>query len=96
MSYNPFEIIENRLANMEALLTSFIENYQKDVKSESDLHLTVEELSAFLHKSKSSIYKYLDEGMPSFGTGRTRLFSKKEVLEYMRIEKSKNNKKNKH
>jgi excisionase family DNA binding protein len=87
---NPFEILENKLSDMQALLMSFIDSQNNNNKSESDIHFNVEELAIFLRCSKSTIYKYIDEGLPSFGTGRTRLFSKREVLDYMRKSKGKN------
>ena len=89
---NPFEIIEERLASMEALLSSLLDNSITDNKSEIDIHFNVEELMNFLRCSKSTVYKYMSEGLPSFGTGRTKLFSKKEVLVYLKKQKTKNKK----
>lgn len=81
---NPFETLSERLTAIENLLYQIKENGLNEIKTEIDEHFTISELASFLHCSIGSVHNKRKDGMPSFKNGRIRLFSKKEVLAFMK------------
>lgn len=54
-----------------------------------DEHLDIKQLAEFLHCSKMSVHNYKKMGMPFYRIGRKVLFKKTEVLNFMRMLRSK-------
>lgn len=76
-------------ANVEESVTKVLKEFGADyfVKSshEDNDYFTIEGLTQFLGCSEQTIHTYKrDKGLPYFKEGRTVLFKKSEVLEWMR------------
>lgn len=50
----------------------------------SETYLTLMELQARLRVSRATVFRWLTQGMPSVGTGRTRRFAWSEVVAWRR------------
>ncbi|HWY11699.1 MAG TPA: helix-turn-helix domain-containing protein [Bacteroidia bacterium] len=60
-----------------------------ETADKKDEHFNIKELADFLKCSKVTIHKYKKNGLPFYRTGRKVLFKKTEVLNFMRVIKSK-------
>ncbi len=82
------------IAMTEKLINKALESKEQEKKAkenekENNEHLTISQLSEFLHCSKVSIHKYKKKGMPFYRVGKKLLFKKIEILNFMRSMKSK-------
>jgi excisionase family DNA binding protein len=83
---NPFEILNERLANIETLLLEIKYKPEEDEKSEN---LTVKETAEFLKVSEQSIHNYIKKGfIPAQKMGRILLIKRAELNEALTEVKS--------
>lgn len=79
---NPFDTLDNRLSNIEALLLS-IKHPEPSLNlldSEPEKQFTISELAAYLKCTKATIHAYKNRQVfPYYQTGRTVYFKKSEV-----------------
>jgi excisionase family DNA binding protein len=80
-------------ANVEATLTRVLEEFDPNRLSkpsqETSEYLDIEGLSDFLGCSEQTIHTYKKKrGLPYFKKGKTVLFKKSEVLEWMKSERN--------
>lgn len=74
---NPFESLNERLANIETLLFDLKTNPKKEEKSEN---LTVKETAEVLKVSEQSIHNYIKKGFfPAQKLGRVLLIRRKDL-----------------
>lgn len=75
--YNPFEIIEQRLSNIENLL---LDIKHKPIEEEKAENLTVKEAAELLKVSEQSIHNYIKRGfLPAQKVGRILLIKRIDV-----------------
>lgn len=85
--YNPFELIEARLNNIEALLLDLKHAPQNEVsgESESSVLLTVTDAAEFLHLSVPTIYGLISKGeIPVMKRSKRCYFTKADLLDYLK------------
>jgi excisionase family DNA binding protein len=83
---NPFELLNERLANIETLLLELKHKPEEDEKSEN---LTVKETAEFLKVSEQSIHNYIKKGfIPAQKMGRILLIKRAELNEALTEVKS--------
>lgn len=83
---NPFEVIEQRLSNIENLLADIKHNPIKEEKAEN---LTVKETSEFLKVSEQSIHNYIKKGfLPAQKVGRILLIKRIDLEQSLQEVKS--------
>lgn len=74
---NPFEIIEQRLSNIENLLSDI---KQKPIEDEKTENLTVKEACELLKVSEQSIHNYIKKGfLPAQKVGRILLIKRSDI-----------------
>lgn len=83
---NPFESLEQRLCNIEALLQSFVSEQTK--LPEDDDILTIEQAAPLLKLSVSRLYSSKNK-YPFYKPHGRVLFSRKELEEFMKSKKHK-------
>ena len=88
LSIGEYIAMTEKLIN-KALELKEQEKKTKENEKENNDHLTINQLSEFLHCSKVSIHKYKKKGMPYYRVGKKLLFKKMEILNFMRSMKSK-------
>lgn len=87
---NPFELIEARLNNIEALLLDIKHNPLQPEQHESDILLTIQEAAKFLNLSVATLYGYVHQSEIPVSKKRKRLyFSKQELLEWIKTGRKK-------
>lgn len=84
---NPFEVIEERLSNIENLILD-LKNHPQQVepKEETEQLLTVDELADFLHLSRPTIYSNYSKGLLPGGCkqGKRLYFDKKIIISWIK------------
>ena len=84
--YNPFEIIEQRLSNIENLLLDIKHKPTEEEKAEN---LTVKEAAELLKVSEQSIHNYIKRGfLPAQKVGRILLIKRIDVEQSLQQVKS--------
>jgi excisionase family DNA binding protein len=84
--YNPFEIIEQRLSNIENLL---LDIKHKPIEEEKAENLTVKEAAELLKVSEQSIHNYIKRGfLPAQKVGRILLIKRIDVEQSLQEVKS--------
>ena len=74
---NPFETLNNRLANIETLLLEIKHNPNQEEKSEN---LTVKETAELLKVSEQSVHNYIKRGfLPAQKVGRILLIKRSDL-----------------
>ena len=90
---NPFEQIEARLSNIEALLLDIKHQPKEQASStqqENEELLTVEEAATFLRLSIPTIYGMISKGkIPVMKRSKRCYFSKVELLQYLKAGRKK-------
>ncbi|MFC4817067.1 MULTISPECIES: helix-turn-helix domain-containing protein [unclassified Flavobacterium] len=83
---NPFEIIEQRLSNIENLL---LDIKHKPIEEEKTENLTVKEAAELLKVSEQSIHNYIKRGfLPAQKVGRILLIKRIDVEQSLQEVKS--------
>lgn len=83
---NPFEIIEQRLSNIENLL---LDIKHKPIEEDKTEHLTVKEAAELLKVSEQSIHNYIKRGfLPAQKVGRILLIKRIDVEQSLQEVKS--------
>jgi excisionase family DNA binding protein len=86
--YNPFDVIDERLSNIEksfSIIASFINNLENKEaallpEEGPDVNFTYDELAKYLKCSKLTVQNYKKNGsLPYLQVGRTVLFQKSSV-----------------
>jgi len=82
---NPFEIIVQRLENIEKLLNELTKNVNNTkFKEDTDEIMTVEQLSTYLTIARQTIYgKCAAKEIPYFKTGKRVYFKKSEINDWL-------------
>ena len=90
---NPFESIEERLKNIETLLSNLsLKSGNEDINSEKDEILTIKEAANFLSLSVPTIYGLLSKGeLPVMKRSKRCYFSKLDLIEYLKAGRRKSN-----
>ena len=74
---NPFELINERLSNIESLL---LEIKHKPVEEEQSQNLTVKEAAVLLKVSDQSVHNYIKRGiLPAQKIGRILLIKREDI-----------------
>ncbi len=74
---NPFEVIENRLSNIETLL---LDIKHKPIEEEKPENCTVKETAKLLKVSKQSVHNYIRKGfLPAQKVGRILLIKRSDI-----------------
>jgi excisionase family DNA binding protein len=82
---NPFEPINERLSNIEALLLELKNTPRNSEVTEKDELLTVEETAKFLSLSVPTVYGLISKGeLPVMKRSKRCYFSKVELLAYLK------------
>ncbi|MGD9493574.1 MAG: helix-turn-helix domain-containing protein [Bacteroidales bacterium] len=82
---NPFEIISNRLSNIESLLLDIKHAPQAADTALQDELLTIEQAAAFLSLSVPTLYTKTSTGqIPFMKRGKRLYFSRVELMEYLK------------
>ena len=76
---NPFEIIIEKLNNIEMLLKQFksINEFNGNLLPNADEIMNLEQLSTYINQSKSTVYKYTANRMIPYYKSSKRLYFKK-------------------
>jgi excisionase family DNA binding protein len=82
---NPFEVLEDRLINLETLLLDVLQEHKKViVKDEPQKFIAIDEAATVLHKSKPTVYRLASERrIPSFKNGKSLLFKESDLLAFI-------------
>lgn len=87
---NPFEIISNRLSNIESLLLDIKHAPQTTDTAPQDELLTIEQAADFLSLSVPTLYaKTSTKAIPFMKRGKRLYFSRTELMEYLKAGRSK-------
>ena len=87
---NPFEVIEQRLTNIEALLINIKHLPHLNYSQEDDKILTIDKAAEFLHLSVPTIYGLVHESkVPHSKKGKRLYFFKTELEEWIKAGKRK-------
>ena len=82
---NPFEALEARLYNIEALLTEIKHQPAAQASQPEDEVLTVEQTAAFLKLAKQTVYGLISKGqLPVMKRSKRCYFSKSDLLDYLK------------
>lgn len=82
---NPFEIINSRLANIEALLLDIKHKQEQEPTEPTEQFLTIQEAAEFLNLSVPTIYgKVHRRELPVMKQGNRLYFSNMELTEYIK------------
>lgn len=90
---NPFECIEERLVNIEALLVKLsLANENQGGPFEKDELLTVKDAATFLCLSVPTVYSLISKGeLPVMKRSKRCYFSKLELVQYLKAGRKKTN-----
>ncbi|MBK9721922.1 MAG: helix-turn-helix domain-containing protein [Saprospiraceae bacterium] len=90
---NPFDSIEERLANIEALLVKLSQtNENIESQTEKDELLTVQDAANFLNLRVPTIYGHISKGeLPVMKRSKRCYFSKLELINYLKEGRKKTN-----
>ena len=90
---NPFESIEERLKNIEILMSNLsLKLGNEDIHSEKDEILTIKEAANFLSLSVPTIYGLLSKGeLPVMKRSKRCYFSKLDLIDYLKAGRRKTN-----
>jgi excisionase family DNA binding protein len=87
---NPFEVIETRLTNIEALLLDLKHQPRQAQQTEKDELLTVQDTASFLSLSVPTIYGLISKGeLPVMKRSKRCYFSKVELINYLKERRNK-------
>lgn len=82
---NPFEVLEARLHNIEALLTEIKQQPAAQANQPEDEVLTVEQAAVFLKLAKQTVYGLISKGqLPVMKRSKRCYFSKAELIAYLK------------
>ena len=82
---NPFSQINQRLSNLEQLISELTEQGKQAATNESNDFLTIEEAGELLHLSKATIYSKCSlRELPYMKRGKRLFFSREELLNYLK------------
>jgi excisionase family DNA binding protein len=82
---NPFSQINERLSNLEQLISELTEQSKQAATNEGNDLLTIEEAGELLHLSKATIYSKCSlRELPYMKRGKRLFFSREELLAYLK------------
>lgn len=89
---NPFDVIDERLSNIEKLLLEFKNTPRTNTQSEKSELLTVEQAAEFLSLSVPTIYGLISKNeIPVMKPGKRCYFDKTELVAYIKAGRKKTN-----
>jgi excisionase family DNA binding protein len=89
---NPFEVLEERLSNIENLILNLKQSQDTESKVQTEQLLTAQEAAKFLNLSLATIYSKVSRNeLPVMKRSKRLYFSSTELLIYLKAGRKKSN-----